>query len=108
MIRTDVKTGRRYINNIPEGRINAITTSNGVRYKIITMNAHHQEDSWYDGKFIGDDYSVALYVKPDKGCGFWQQVSRWTARFGNAEREMFRLAKEAEKLAKEAEKAEEK
>lgn len=93
MIRTDIKTKKNYIDNIPEGRLNAITTPEGTQYKIMAQNKNHQEDSWYNGRFIGDNYGVFKYIKPDKGCGFWQQVSPWYSRYGNAQRKMCQLAK---------------
>lgn len=93
MIRVDVETGKRYINNIPEGKITAITTPDGTQYKIVAQNHNHQDDVWYNGRFIGDYYGVFKYIKPDMGCGFWQQVSPWYFRYGNAERKMCQLTK---------------
>lgn len=93
MIRTDIETKKNYINNIPEGRLSATTTADGRQYKIIAQNINHQDDSWYNGRFIGDNYAVFKYIKHEKSCGFWQQVSPWYCRYGNAERKMFQLAK---------------
>ena len=88
----DIKTGRKYINNIPEGRLTMVETVDGFKYKIMPMNINHQEDSWYNGRFIGDNYAVFKFVQPSMGTGFWQQVTKWYMNFGNAQRKLFWFA----------------
>ena len=80
-IRLDVETGQLYNDgNIPMGRICACKISGKV-YKIFAQNG--TDDVWHNGKFIGDNYAVFVEAN-----GFWQQVSPWYSRYGNAERYM--------------------
>ena len=92
MIKIDSKTGKKYINNIPEGKLAMAETIEGRRFKIIPMNANNQEDSWYNDRFIGDYYAVFEFVQPSTGCGFWQQRTKWYMNFGNAQRKLFWFA----------------
>lgn len=88
MCKVDAKTGRKYINNIPENSITAITTSDGTHYQIIAQNHDHMEECWYHDNFMGDHYAV---FKTENGIR--QQVSMWYFRYGNAVRKMFKLVK---------------
>lgn len=90
-VRVDSKTGKTYtFHNIPVTK-EAVSTSgykDGVYYKIISQNHSHPDDSWYNGRFIGDRYAVFEWVKTSAESGFWQQYSRWYNRFGNALRKL--------------------
>lgn len=82
--RIDSETGKKYFkNNIPVGRLNAMTGITGRRYKICAQNGN--DSVWYNGRFLGDQYAVFVYVEK---CGFWQQISPWYERYGNAVRYM--------------------
>lgn len=48
-------------------------------------------DVWYDDRFLGDEYAV--FVKVEK-CGFWQQITPWYCRVGNAVRRMTKISQE--------------
>ena len=77
-------------DNIPVGKLHALTTVSGKHYRIIESNAQFPEDSWYHGKKVAGEYAVFI----DLG-GILQQVSNWYSRYGNAVRKMVALAKEA-------------
>ena len=78
VIRTDIETGKKYfLNNIPVGRLNAVTLPNGTELKIFPEDGTGA--AWYNNRFIGDRYAVFV-----KCSGVWQQVSNWYYRYGNA------------------------
>ena len=95
-VRIDKVTGKVYTwNNIPvdkRGHLTAIECRKGF-YKIVSQNHNHPEDSWYQGRFIGDSYAVFKWVKTGES-GFYQQVSPWYVWFGNAVRKLYELTKE--------------
>ena len=81
-VKVDKSTGKKYFNNnIPVGKLRAMTTLEGKQYKIFSENGTN--DMWYNGKFLGDRYAVFF-----RANGFWQQVSNWYCRYGNATRFM--------------------
>ena len=84
-IRIDKVTGKAYTwYNIPiiDGSLTCIQNSKGL-FMIMAENHSHPEDSWYEGRFIGDRYAVFR-----RSNGFFQQVSPWYERFGNAVRKL--------------------
>lgn len=92
-IRVDKVTGKMYTyHNIPVGKqgvTSAIQCDKGF-YVIYSENRKHPEDSWYNGRFIGDRYAVFKWV--EEGM-FYQQVSIWYERYGNAVRALNKIAK---------------
>ena len=96
-IRHDKLTGKDYTyHNIPvdkKGHLTAVQCSKGF-YKIFSENHSHPEDSWYDGRFIGDRYAVFKWVNTTPSQGFYQQVTPWYSRFGNAVRKLIAITKE--------------
>ena len=96
-IRHDKLTGKYYTyHNIPvdkKGHLTAVQCSKGF-YKIFSENHSHPEDSWYDGRFIGDRYAVFKWVNITPSQGFYQQVTPWYYRFGNAVRKLTTVTKE--------------
>ena len=94
-LRIDRKTGKRYTyRNIPldtKDTTDSIKSVNGY-FKIFSMNHDHPDDSWYNGVFIGERYGVCKWVSTSPTTGFFQQVSNWYMRFGNAQRIMYQLA----------------
>lgn len=97
MVRVDKVTGKVYTyNNIPadkEGKLISAQCRKGY-YKIFSENHNHPEDSWYEGRFIGDRYAVFKWVNSSSEAGFYQQVSKWYNRFGNAVRKLQDIVKE--------------
>ena len=97
-IRHDKLTGKDYTyHNIPvdkKGHLTSVQCSKGF-YKIFSENHSHPEDSWYDGRFIGDRYAVFKWVNTTPSQGFYQQVTPWYYRFGYAVNRMFKLTREA-------------
>ena len=96
-IRHDILTDKEYTyHNIPvdkKGHLTAVQCSKGF-YKIFSENHSHPEDSWYDGRFIGDRYAVFKWVNTTPSQGFYQQVTPWYYRFGNAVRKLITVTKE--------------
>ena len=81
-VKVDESTGKKYFNNnIPVGSLTAMATPTGIQFKIFPENG--TADMWYNGKFVGDRYAVFRKVN-----GFWQQISNWYCRYGNAVRYM--------------------
>lgn len=80
IIKTDVRTGKKYVNNIPIEKVSEMND-----YKIMAMQGNN-DTCWYNGYFLGDYYAVFK-----KANGFYQQVSNWYFRYGNAVRKMISL-----------------
>lgn len=94
-IRIDKETGRSYTyHNIPLGKRGCLTSiqAGGKYFTIRSENHHHPEDSWYEGKFIGDRYAVFQWINTSPEEGFYQQVSNWYVYFGRAVNRMRSLA----------------
>lgn len=92
-LRRDKATGKWYTwFNLPIPCTNAIQTENGY-YIILAESHYHPETQWYNDTFLGDRYAVFHWNTTTKECGFYQQVSPWYERFGNAVRKMLSLAK---------------
>lgn len=82
LVKIDKSTGKKYFNNnIPVGALTGMSTPDGRIYKIFPESGN--SDVWYHGTFLGDRYAVFR-----KCHGFWQQVSPWYCRYGNATRFM--------------------
>ena len=96
-IRHDKLTGKDYTyHNIPvdkKGHLTAVQCSKGF-YKIFSENHNNPDASWYQGRFIGDSWAVFKWVKTGEKSGFYQQVSPWYSRFGNAVRKLTTVTKE--------------
>lgn len=79
-----------YCKNIPVGF--APFRFKNYDFTIFAQNKNHVEDSWYNGRFIGDYYAV--FRKKD-GDDFWQQCGKWYSTFGRAynrlQREMYKV-----------------
>lgn len=89
--RIDEVTGKMYNSkNIPLNRVCACE-SNGVKYNIVAQG--EPGDYWYNGRFLGTNY--AIFMKAPNMM-FWQQISPWYAKYGNAERFMLKRARELE------------
>lgn len=93
MIRVDVKTKKEYTHdNIPIGRLNSIQNSKSF-FKIFSQSKGHSDTQWYHGEFLGDSYAVFEWVNTSTTTGFYQQVSKWYMRYGDALNKMLKLAK---------------
>lgn len=96
-IRVDKVTGKTYTyHNIPidkKGTPTCIQCRKGF-FKILNQNSRHPDDSWYEGRFIGDRYAVFMWINNGGESGFFQQVSPWYMKYGNAVRKMNELAKD--------------
>ena len=91
-IRKDKNTGTLYnYFNIPYGRLSSVQTSKGF-FKIYESNHRHPNDSWYNDVKVCGDYAVFVWVNTTPSTGFYQQVSPWYIRYGNACRKMIKLA----------------
>lgn len=89
-MRIDKKTGKKYTShNIPANSVTGISTHKGV-FCISNEAKGHEEDTRYNGTFLGDRYAVFKYN--EQGI-FWQQVTPWYVRFGYAHRKLFELSK---------------
>lgn len=89
-IRLDVETGKLYNSkNIPLGILSGVATPTGKQYRIGSQNGN--SDVWYNDRFLGDNYAV--FVKVEK-CGFWQQITPWYCRVGNAVKRMIKISQE--------------
>ena len=88
-LRFDQKTGKTYTwFNIPLPNTTSAQTENGY-FVIMNENHSHPEDSWYNGSFIGDRYAVFKWIKSTTSTGFYQQISPWYAKYGNARNKLF-------------------
>lgn len=89
---TDVVSRKEYtVDNIPVGRLHSVSVD-GKHYCIRAMNAHHVDDVWYNGRFIGDQYAVFVRVPCDCGACFYQQLTKWYTYYGSAVKRMCKIA----------------
>ena len=89
-IKIDARTGKRYTStNIPIDYVdnNPYITTHGKQYKILAEAGNN--DVWYNGVFLGDRYAV--FVKTE--AGFYQQLSNWYCRYGNAVNKLYSILK---------------
>lgn len=92
-VRKDKNTGITYTwHNIPHNRLSSIQNEKGF-YKIFESNHAHPNDSWYNDIKVCGDYAVFKWINTTPSTGFYQQVSPWYMRYGNALNKMFKLAK---------------
>lgn len=93
MILQDIYTGKRYIDNIPEGVLSKITDNSGSRYMIVAKSTTEGLDwynkTWANGQFLGDCYAVYCM---DIGDSRFYRVSQWYKTFGWARNKMVELA----------------
>ena len=86
--RIDKATKRVYTyHNIPCDKGVYCIQTNGKLFKIFAENHSHPEDSWYNGMFMGDRYAVFVW---SGSC--YQQITIWYERFGNAQRQLKKMA----------------
>ena len=95
MIIQDIYTGKRYINNIPEGELAKIINQWGDRYTIVAKSTGEPYPAWYkktwkDGQFQGDEYAVYCLAVGDNR---YYRVSDWYKAFDRAKRKMLDLSK---------------
>ena len=96
MIIQDIYTGKRYIDNIPEGELSKIVNQQGDRYMIVAKSTNEPYPAWYKktcnhGQFQGDEYAVYCLAVGDSR---YYRVSDWYKSFGWARRKMVKLSKE--------------
>lgn len=89
MLKMDKKTKKWYYNNVQCGKLVEIKTVSGNVYRIFALCKN--EDCWYNDEFMGTDYAV---FKKIKNGNFWQQISKWYMRYGDAVRCLSKSAKE--------------
>ena len=98
-IRKDKNTDIYYTyHNIPcggknhrKGHIISIQNHNGF-FKIFESNHDRPDYSWYDNIKVCSKYAVFKWVNTSIDNGFYQQVSPWYVRYGNALRKMIKLS----------------
>lgn len=91
-IRKDKNTGVEYTyHNIPIGRLSSVQNEKGF-YKIFESNHRYPLDSWYNDVKVCGDYAVFIWVNTTPSTGFYQQISPWYMRYGNALRKMIELS----------------
>lgn len=91
VLRTDSKTKKQYTYfNMPIGENTSLYNCNGF-YIIMNENRLFPDDSWENGRFIGDRYAVFKWVNTSVDTGYFQQVTKWYKYFGWAKNKLYKI-----------------